>query len=148
MRIWKKRKRSEENFKMKSIHAYLTFNGNCGKAMTFYRECLGGELRIQTLGDSPLSENMPKQMRELILQAVLRSKNLTIVATDLVDDLGLFKGNSVRLLLICESEQELLTCFNKLAVGGNADYPPYPDYKGELQGMLKDRFGIHWLLNY
>ena len=48
---------------MTQINSYLTFSGNCREAMTFYRECLGGELYFQTIGESPLSEKMPEQMR-------------------------------------------------------------------------------------
>jgi PhnB protein len=29
---------------MKRIDAYLFFENNCRKAMTFYQDCLGGEL--------------------------------------------------------------------------------------------------------
>ncbi len=34
---------------MTQIHSYLTFSGNCREAMTFYRECLGGILMLQTV---------------------------------------------------------------------------------------------------
>ena len=34
---------------MTQINAHLTFNGNCHEAMTFYKECFGGELSMQTL---------------------------------------------------------------------------------------------------
>ena len=44
------------------IQSYLTFNGNCREAMNFYKQCLGGELWFQTVGESPLSEHMPPQM--------------------------------------------------------------------------------------
>jgi PhnB protein len=47
---------------MAQINSYLTFSGNCREAMTFYKECLGGELAFQTVGESPLSDQMPKQM--------------------------------------------------------------------------------------
>jgi PhnB protein len=38
-----------------TIHRYLTFDGKCKEAMTFYKECLGGELEFQTIGDSPMN---------------------------------------------------------------------------------------------
>ena len=44
------------------IHSYLTFNGNCREAMSFYQDCLGGDLVLQTIGDSPLSKKMPKKI--------------------------------------------------------------------------------------
>jgi PhnB protein len=39
---------------MTQINAYLTLNGNCREAMTFYKECLGGELTMQAVEDSPI----------------------------------------------------------------------------------------------
>src|SRR4051812_3610794 len=49
---------------MTRIHSYMTFNGNCREAMQFYQRSLGGELVLQTIGDSPLSDKMPRQMKE------------------------------------------------------------------------------------
>ena len=34
----------------------LLFDGNCAEAMTFYHKCLGGELRLTKLGDSPMKD--------------------------------------------------------------------------------------------
>ncbi len=53
------------------INSYLTFSGNCREAMRFYQECLGGELQIQTIGDSPMAAKMPKKMKNYILHATL-----------------------------------------------------------------------------
>ena len=40
---------------MAQLNAYLRFNGKCREAMTFYQACLGGELTIQTVGESPMA---------------------------------------------------------------------------------------------
>ena len=53
------------------IQSYLTFNGNCREAMNFYQRCLGGELAFQTVGESPLSDHMPAQMKDCILHSTL-----------------------------------------------------------------------------
>jgi PhnB protein len=49
---------------MTQINSYLTFNGNCREAMNFYKDCLGGELNLQTIAESPLADKMPAQMKE------------------------------------------------------------------------------------
>ena len=33
---------------------FLLFDGNCAEAMTFYHQCLGGELTLTKLGDTPM----------------------------------------------------------------------------------------------
>ena len=84
---------------MAQLVSYLTFNGNCREAMTFYKACLGGELTFQIIGESPLAEKMPAQMKECILHATLINGDLIIMASDMVDENGLIKGNSVSLML-------------------------------------------------
>ena len=61
---------------MTTIITYLTFNGNCREAMTFYKECLGGELHFQTVGVSPHSSKMPKKMKDVIANG---KKNFYII---------------------------------------------------------------------
>ncbi|MBC7872405.1 MAG: VOC family protein, partial [Ferruginibacter sp.] len=92
---------------MSSISSYLTFNGNCREAMHFYKDCLGGELNLQTIGESPLADKMPTQMKESILHAVLIKDDLVLLGSDMVGEKGLLKGNAVSLMLNCNSEQEI-----------------------------------------
>ena len=49
---------------MARLNPYLNFDNNCREAMNFYKECLGGELTLQTIGESPLCDKMPPQMKE------------------------------------------------------------------------------------
>jgi Uncharacterized protein conserved in bacteria len=131
-----------------SINSYLTFNGNCREAMMFYRECLGGELSFQTIGESPLADKMPPAMKQNILHSSLLNGNVAIMASDMVDEQGLIKGNSVSLMLNCSSEDEIRTCYQKLASGGTATHPLETTFWGALFGDLTDQFGNHWLLHF
>lgn len=133
---------------MAQLISYLTFNGNCREAMTFYKDCLGGELLFQTIGESPLSANMPKRMKKCILHATLSSGALVLMASDMVGEQGLIRGNSVSLALHCSSEEEIRHCYAKLSVGGKANHPLEKSFWGALFGTLTDKFGTHWLLNY
>ncbi|UXP31247.1 VOC family protein [Reichenbachiella agarivorans] len=130
------------------IHSYLTFSGNCREAMTFYQSCLGGTLRFQTIGDSPLSEKMPQRMKDCILHAALTKNDLTLLASDMVGQSGLNHGNAVSLSLSCGSEEEIRSCFEKLSAGGIAEHPLEDSFWGALFGNLTDKYGNHWLLNY
>ena len=133
---------------MTQINSYLTFSGNCREAMTFYQECLGGELVFQTVGESPLSDQMPKQMKDCILHATLTKGNLILMGSDMVPESGLVKGNSVSLSINCDSEEETKKLYKKLSKGGKADHPLEDTFWGALFGDLTDKFGNHWLLNY
>lgn len=133
---------------MTQINSYLTFSGNCREAMTFYRECLGGELYFQTIGESPLSEKMPEQMKDCILHSTLTRDGLVLMGSDMVGEKGLIKGNSVSLSLTCSSEEEIRNCYQKLAIGGHATHPLEDTFWGALFGDLTDKYGNHWLLNF
>lgn len=131
---------------MARINAYLTFNGNCRQAMTFYQECLGGELTLQTLGDA--EEDIPVELRQVILHAVLVADSLVLMGSDMVGEKGLQRGNAVSLCLNCTSEEEIRRLYYRLSEGGQATDPLEDTFWGDLFGGLTDQFGNHWILNY
>jgi PhnB protein len=133
---------------MKSVNPYLTFNGNCREAMTFYQKCLGGKLVFQTIDESRLSKKMPKKMKDCILHATLSNADLLLMGSDMVSENGLIKGNAVSLSLNCSSEKEIKNLYKKFSVGGTTTDPLEDTFWGALFGGVTDKFGNHWLLNY
>lgn len=133
---------------MKVIYSYLTFNGNCREAMDFYQKCLGGELNFETIGESPLCEEMPSKMKRCILHSTLTNENIVLMGSDMVSEQGLLMGNAVSLMLNCSSEKEIKECYKKLSQGGEQTHPLEDTFWGALFGGLKDKYGNHWLLNF
>jgi PhnB protein len=133
---------------MTQINSYLTFNGNCREAMTFYKEALGGELNLQTIADSPIADKMPAKMKDCILHSTLTDGALLIMASDMVADKGLIKGNAVSLMLNCSSEEEIRNFYAKLSAGGETTHPLEISFWGALFGDLTDKFGNQWLLHF
>ena len=130
------------------INSYLTFNGNCREAMTFYRDCLDGELDLQSIGESPMADKLPPQMKQRILHATLTKGDMVIMASDMVSEKGLIKGNSVSLMLNCSSEDEIKTLYAQLSRDGEATHPLEDTFWGALFGDLTDKFGNQWLLHF
>lgn len=116
--------------------------------MTFYQRCLGGELTLETIGELAITDKMPDSMMRSILHAVLAKDDLVIMATDMVADCGLIKGNSIAMMLNCNSEKEAHSLYHKLSAGGRASHPLQETFWGALLGDLTDRFGNNWLINY
>jgi PhnB protein len=133
---------------MMAIHSYLTFNGNCREAMVFYKNCLGGELYLQTIGESPVAEKMPEKIKNYILHSTLTKDSFVLMASDMVEEKGLIKGNSVSLMLDCSSEEELKHCYNCLSEEGEQTHPVELSFWGAWFGNLTDKYGNHWLLHY
>ncbi len=130
------------------MNTYLTFTGNCREAMTFYKDCLGGELVLQTIGESPMADQMPEEMKNAILHATLINGELKMMASDLVDEKGFSIGNAVSMMLNCESESQIFDLHEKLSAGGTKDHPLEDTFWGAVFGDLTDKFGHHWILNY
>jgi PhnB protein len=116
--------------------------------MNFYRECLGGKLFFQTIGESPLAEKMPGKMKEMILHSTLENGSLVLMGSDMVPDSGLKKGNAVSLSLMCDSAEEIRESYVKLSEGGQPTHPIEETFFGAMLGGLTDKYGNHWLLHY
>ncbi len=133
---------------MEQINAYLTFNGNCREAMTFYQACLGGALSLQAVDGSPLADQMPEEMKHFILHATLIKDGWILMASDMVGEQGLIKGNAVSLMLNCTSETEIRAYYARLSAGGQATHPLDITFWGALFGDLTDKWGNQWLLHF
>ena len=132
---------------MTQINAYLTLNGNCREAMTFYKECVGGELTMQAVEDSPIASQMPAHTLKQILHASLVKDGLVIMASEMAREKPV-NGNTISLCLQCSSEEEIQTFFTKLSSGAKIIDPLKEQFWGSKYGELKDKFGINWMLNY
>ena len=49
---------------------------------------------------------------------------------------------------MCESAEEVDRLFAELSEGGKASMPVADQFWGSRFGMLTDRFGVHWMMNY
>ncbi|MCW3072428.1 MAG: glyoxalase [Bacteroidetes bacterium] len=115
--------------------------------MSFYKKCLGGKLSFQAIAESPLSGKMPAKMKDAILHSTLSKDGFVLMASDL-SDTALSHGNSVSLMLSCDSEKELKSCYKKLSEGGSPDHPPGRSSRNGWIGNLRDKYGNQWLLHY
>ena len=129
------------------INAYITFNGNCKEAMTFYQKCIGGTLSLTTVGESTIADQMPGA-KDMILHSMLMREGVVMLMAS--DNMGaqVTSGNNINLSLNCSSEEEIHSFFTKLSEGGNVDHPLSVEFWGALFGHFTDKFGIRWMLNY
>ena len=132
---------------MTHINAYLNFNGQTRDAMKFYQECLGGELVMQKISESPMAARMPSEMGAKILHSSLTKNNLILMASDMMGN-NIVKGNSISLCVICSSDEEINSFFSKLSAGGTVVEPLHQSFWGATFGSLTDKFGITWIFNH
>ena len=127
---------------------YLTFNGNCKEAMRFYKECFGGELFLQTVSESPIAAQCPAGMQHHIMHSSLTNGSFLLMATDMVGPAGFIAGSDMAVSLNFSSEQEIRSCYEKLAEGGNVMHPLQNAAWAALFATVQDKFGKVWMFNY
>lgn len=50
---------------------FLLFDGNCAEAMTFYHQCLGGELTLTKLGETAMKDQLPPEKHQRIIRSCM-----------------------------------------------------------------------------
>ncbi len=133
---------------MVKLNPYLTFNGNAREAMEFYKAALGGELSIQTVAESPMAKQLDKKFHSQVMHAMLAGKDFCLMASDVMDKGPAKAGDHVSLSLNCESDEEIKRLFGALSKGGKVTMPLADMFWGASFGMLSDKFGMHWMLNF
>jgi PhnB protein len=128
---------------MATLNPYLNFYGKCAEAMNFYKEIFGGDLFIQTAGDSPAKDQMPPQLHDQVLHSHLKSGTFEIMASDMAPTKPV-EGNTVYMALICKDEDEIQSFFKKLSEGGKVEQPLQKAFFGWF-GSLEDQYGKHWM---
>jgi PhnB protein len=128
---------------MAQLSPYVKFNGNCRQALEFYKSVVGGQLSLQTIGESPAAAHFPPAMKDKILHGSLAKDDLTIFGSD-VGGPESTQGNNVFLCLVCKSKEEIETLFSKLSQGAKIKTPLKHEFFG-IYGDLVDKFGINWM---
>jgi PhnB protein len=130
---------------MTQLNPYLHFGDNARQAMEFYQSVFGGDLQIMAFKDMP----MPGMEAEgdKVMHSALVAKDISFFASDTPSHMQADPGNSISMSLSGEDENELRGYFDKLAEGGNVMQPLEKAPWGDTFGMLRDRFGIEWLVN-
>jgi PhnB protein len=129
------------------LNSYMIFNGNCREAMEFYQKCLGGELTLNTVGSTPAAAQMPSSMQDKIMHSSLKSGNITLMGSDMVEAEGYRHGNTLSLCLICDSRQEIESLFAKFSQGGRVRSPLKQEFFGTF-GAIADKFGFNWMFMF
>lgn len=133
---------------MVQISPYLTFDGNCREAMTFYQECLGGELTFQTVAETPMADQCPTGMQDHIMHSILAMDGAVLMATDMTRPEGVKTGNDMAVSVNFDSENMINTCYSKLSSEGKVIKPLEESFGNSLFGVVQDRYGKVWMLNH
>ena len=130
---------------MKHIYVYLTFDGNCREAMTFYADALGTEVQMMTFADMP---QCPEGAKDRIMHARLSKGEAVLMASDTMPGMAFTQGNNSSISVDCESAAEVDRFIASLGAGGKVTLPARDMFWGAYFGMLTDKFGLNWMFNF
>lgn len=129
-----------------NLTPFLLFDGQCAEAMAFYQSCLGGDLSITKVGDTPMKGHMPPEQHQKVAHAHLKSGVIEFSATDwLHPKRSPKRGNMVAMYVNGGKFKELRAIFDNLATGADRELlddlrdMPFGSY-----GHLADKYGVHW----
>ncbi len=134
---------------MKQTVPFLHFDGNCREVMEFYKECFGAELFLMPYSAAPSDQTwVTPESRDRIMHSTLRQGDLELLmAADTMPGTPFHQGNFA-VVIECETYEEIDTLFKALSVGGEVAMPLQDMFWNARFGMINDKFGIHWMLNY
>jgi PhnB protein len=126
------------------LSTYLLFEGNCKQAMQHYFSVFGGELNILLVGESSMKDMFPESMHHKVLNAMLKSANLEISASDWLRPSETYiQGNNVSLYLSNATAEEIKNLYSQFVDGAKIT-DPLSEQPFGVYSALQDRFGICW----
>jgi PhnB protein len=125
---------------------YIHFQGNCAEAMQFYADLFGGELtlfRYSEMPDAP--PNYAKS--DLVMNCHLRTETASFYASDFPPDEAGEPQQAFSISHDAPDATQAKAIYDRLMEGGTAIMPFGPTFWSPAFGMLKDRFGTHWMIS-
>lgn len=138
---------------MAQVNPYLHFTGNCEEAFAFYKSVFGGDYPyVGRYKDMPPSEDHKMEVDENKIMHISLpiGKESILMGSDVGGGWAQHSivGNNIQLSVNAGSEEEANKIFNGLAEGGQVKMAMEKTFWGAYFGMLTDKFGINWMVNY
>jgi PhnB protein len=128
------------------LNPYISFRDNARQAMEFYRDVFGGNLSVNTFGESGGAQGTPEA--DKIMHAQLETdRGFTLMASDTPAEMPYNPGNNISISLSGDDADDLRGYWAKLSDGGTVTMPLEKQMWGDEFGMCQDRFGIPWMVN-
>ncbi len=126
---------------------YLHFQGQCAEAMAFYAGVFGGtDIQMMRYGEGP---GAPPEFKDSprVMHAQVTIGDGTLMASDYPPGTD---GHAQAGFSVMQSAPDAATAkrhFDALSDGGAVIQPFQPTFFSPGFGMVKDRFGTHWIIS-
>jgi PhnB protein len=130
------------------LNQYLFLTGQCEEAFLSYQQILGGEITAMLKhAGTPGESHVSPEWGDKVMHVCLDLGGCKLMGSDAPPErakpLG---GFSVQVAPASVAEAERI--FAALAEGGDVTMPLQQTFWSPAFGMLTDRFGVPWMINY
>lgn len=126
---------------------HLNFRGDARQALAFYHTVFGGDVAIVTYKDVGNVQE-PSEADQVTWGQVAGASGFCVMAYDVPSHMPWSQGeNAFFVSLRGETAQEISAYWEKLADGATIVQALAPAQWAPLYGMLKDRFGVTWVVD-
>ncbi|MFO0624481.1 MAG: VOC family protein [Polyangiales bacterium] len=126
---------------------HLNLRGDARAALAFYRSVFGGELTIVTYRDAHSIQD-PAEADQVMWGQVAARSGFCVMAYDVPSSRPWSPGEApFYVSLRGETAEEIRGYWENLVEGATVLAPIAPSAWAPLYGMLKDRFGVTWVVD-
>lgn len=126
---------------------HLNFRGDARQALEFYQSVFGGDAAIITYQDANNVQN-PAEANQVMWGQVTTTKGFHVMAYDVPSSMTWNQGDNAFFVSIRgETAEEITAYWGKLAEAATIVQPLAPAQWSPLYGMLKDQFGVVWVMD-
>lgn len=130
-----------------AIYPYLNFNGHCEEAIDFYTNAIGAKtLMLMRFKDAPDQSCVAPGTSEKVMHATLEISDTVVMFSD-AQCQGSLNFEGISLSVNVDTKQEGQSIFDALAAGGQVEMPFSETFWASGFGMLRDKFGVSWMVN-
>ena len=130
------------------LNPCLFFTGDAEEALEFYRDALGGNVEISRYKDAPPEAQSSPDFGDKVLYGTLTSAYGIVAAMDAPPERAGKQGENFGITLVADSDDEAAAAFQKLSRGGNVIMPYAQAFWAAKFGMVEDKYGVKWMVNY
>ena len=126
---------------------HLNFRGDAKAALEFYRSVFGGEIALVTYADAHAVQD-PAEAGQIMWGQVEAPNGFRVMAYDVPGAMSYAPGDKPFFVSVRgTAADELTTYWKGLSEGATVVQELGPSGWSPLYGMLKDRFGVTWVVD-
>ncbi len=126
---------------------HLNFRGDARAALEFYRSVFGGELALVSYADAHNVQD-PAEADQIMWGQVAAGAGFRVMAYDVPARLSWNRGDNAFFVSVRgDSADEITSYWKGLSEGATIVQDLAPAGWAPLYGMLRDRFGVVWVLD-